>query len=72
MVNTVLLTCTETHILGDVCVGACTCIMYMYVRMHVHVHVCVSPCILSYGRRRVTGTLGRVECTSIQHRAREP
>ena len=54
MVNMVL-TRTETLILGHVRVGACTCIMYMYVCMHVD--VCVSPCILSYGRIRLTGTL---------------
>ena len=56
MVNMVL-TCTEKHMPDHVRVGACTCIMYMYVCMHVHVHVCVTPCILSYGRIRATGTL---------------
>ena len=68
MVN-MALTCTEKHMLGHVRVGACICIMYMYVCMHVH--VCASPCILSYGRIRVTGTLRNggawireVECTT--------
>ena len=55
MVNMVL-TCTEKHnMLGHVRVGVGTCIMYMYVCMQVH--VCASPCNLSYGRIRVTGSL---------------
>ena len=55
-----VLTCTVTLMLGHVRVGACTCITYMYVCMHVH--VCASPCILSYGRIRVTGTPPRRRC----------
>ena len=68
MVN-MALTCTEKHMLGHVRVGTCTCIMCTYVCMHVH--VCVSPCIPSYGRIPVTGTLRgggarirEVECTT--------
>ena len=57
MVNMVL-TCTETHMLGHVRMGACTCIMYMYVCMYVCMYACTRMRFILHSELRAYPSYG--------------